>query len=252
MTTPPVFSPEAPAATLTQALPRSRTRAVLIDLDGTMVHTAPDIVEAVSRMLADFDQPPLPFDTVSSFIGKGVPNLVKRTLETAALDGRVDMDAALAVFDRHYRQTNGRFGHVYPHVAAGLRALARLGYRLACVTNKPEALAAPLLRMTGLAKDIEVLVAGDSIDSMKPAPQPLWHACRLLDADVKCSVLVGDSPVDVSAARAAGVPVFIVRYGYGGPDGATALQCDALIDSFAQLPDLLALRDERLNADAGS
>jgi len=91
MTTPPVFPPEA--LTLTQALPPSRTRAVLIDLDGTMVHTAPDIVEAVSRMLADFDQPPLPFDTVSSFIGKGVPNLVKRTLETAALDGRVDMDA---------------------------------------------------------------------------------------------------------------------------------------------------------------
>ncbi len=122
-----------------------------------MVHTAPDIVEAVSCMLADFDQPPLPFDTVSSFIGKGVPNLVKRTLETAALDGRVDMDAALAVFDRHYRQTNGRFSVMLIRTSPQVFAeLARLGYRLACVTNKPEALAAPLLRMTGLAQDIDV------------------------------------------------------------------------------------------------
>jgi phosphoglycolate phosphatase len=237
----PVFSPQA----------LTRTRAVLIDLDGTMVHTAPDIVEAVSRMLADFGQAPLPFDTVSSFIGKGVPNLVRRTLEAAALDRQVDMSEALAIFHRHYEQTNGNYGHVFAHVAAGLRELRRLGYRLACVTNKPEALAASLLLMTGLANDLDLLVAGDSIEHMKPDPEPLWHACRLLDVDVECSVLVGDSPVDVSAARAAGMPVFIVSYGYGGPDGPASLQCDAMIDSFAQLPALLASRDERLRADAG-
>ncbi|WP_027798113.1 phosphoglycolate phosphatase [Paraburkholderia dilworthii] len=232
--------------------PQARTRAVLIDLDGTMVHTAPDIVEAVSRMLADFGQAPLPFDTVSGFIGKGVPNLVRRTLEAAALSDQVEMSEALTVFHRHYEQTNGSFGHVFPHVAAGLRELRRLGYRLACVTNKPEALAAPLLLMTGLARDLDVLVAGDSIERMKPDPEPLWHACRLLGVDVECSVLVGDSPVDVSAARAARMPVFIVSYGYGGPDGAAALQSDALIDSLVQLPDLLASRDERLRAGASA
>jgi len=85
--------------------PQARTRAVLIDLDGTMVHTAPDIVEAASRMLADFGHAPLPFDTVSSFIGKGVPNLVRRTLEAAALDRQVDMSDGLATFHRHYEQT---------------------------------------------------------------------------------------------------------------------------------------------------
>ncbi|MGC2037129.1 HAD-IA family hydrolase, partial [Paraburkholderia caledonica] len=93
--------------------------------------------------------------------------------------------------------------------------------------------------MTGLADHLDLLVAGDSIERMKPDPEPLLHACRLLGVDVECSVLVGDSPVDVSAARAAGMPVFIVSYGYGGPDGPEALQCDALIDSFAKLPALL-------------
>ncbi|WP_051361553.1 phosphoglycolate phosphatase [Burkholderia sp. WSM2230] len=244
------MSMQPPGSPHEQGSVRSRTHAVLIDLDGTMVHTAPDIVEAASRMLADFGHAPLPFDTVSGFIGKGVPNLVRRTLEAATLDEQVNSEAALAVFHRHYEETNGRFGHVYPDVLAGLRELRRLGYRLACVTNKPEALAAPLLRMTGLASYLEVLVAGDSIDSMKPAPQPLWHACRLLGVKTECSVLLGDSPVDVCAARAAGMPVFIVSYGYGGPDGAAALQCAASIESFAQLPDLLAPRNERLSADA--
>jgi phosphoglycolate phosphatase len=230
---------------------RTQARGVLIDLDGTMVHTAPDIVEAVSRMLAAFGHAPLPFDTVTGFIGKGVPNLVRRTLEAAALDRRVDINEALAVFHRHYEQTNGRFGHVFPGVIKGVAELRRLGYRLACVTNKPEALAAPLLIMTGLAGYLDVLVAGDSIDSMKPDPQPLWHACRLLGMDAQCSVLIGDSAVDVSAARAAGVPAFIVRYGYGKPDGAAAWQCDAVIDSLEEMPGVLASREERLRADAG-
>ncbi|HEX7933316.1 MAG TPA: phosphoglycolate phosphatase [Paraburkholderia sp.] len=221
---------------------RTPTSAVLIDLDGTMVHTAPDIVEAVSRMLAELGEAPLPFDIVSGFIGKGVPNLVRRTLEAAALDRRVHASDALAIFNQHYEATNGRFGYVFEHVSTGLGELRQRGYRLACVTNKPAALAAPLLRMTELAGYFDALVAGDSIDSMKPAPEPLWHACRLLGAPVERSVLIGDSAVDVAAARAAGVPAFIVSYGYAGPGGAAALRGAALIDSFAQMPPLLKSR----------
>ena len=217
-----------------------RPKAVLVDLDGTMVDTAPDIVEAVSRMLEEFSTAPLPFATVSGFIGKGVPNLVRRSLAAAGLDRRVDAEQAHNVFHRHYAQTNGRLGRVFPHVAAGLGELQRLGYRLACVTNKPQELAARLLLTTALDRYLDVLVAGDSIASMKPAPEPLWHACRLLDVAPENSVLVGDSPVDVSAARAAGLPVFIVSYGYAGPDGPEALACDGLIDSLAAMPAILA------------
>lgn len=213
--------------------------AVLIDLDGTLVDSAPDIVEAANRMLAELGSPPLPFDTVAGFIGRGVPNLVRRVLETAQLAPRVDAAAAEALFHRHYAETNGRLGAVFPGVEAGLAALRREGYRLACVTNKPRALAAPLLALTGLAAYLEVLVAGDSIAQMKPHPEPLRHACRLLDVDPAQGVLVGDSPVDVAAARAAGMPVCLVRYGYAGPGGPTALGADALVDSIEALPALL-------------
>jgi len=214
-------------------------RAVLVDLDGTLVDTAHDIVAAANRMLAGLDRPALPFDTVAGFIGRGVPNLVRRVLESAGIAGRVEAARAEALFHRHYADVNGRLGPVFPGVAAGLAALRRAGYRLACVTNKPRALAAPLLAATGLAAHLEVLVGGDSIARMKPDPEPLWHACGLLDVDPAHSVLVGDSPVDVAAARAAGIAVCLVRYGYAGPGGAAALDADALIDSLEELPALL-------------
>ncbi|RDK11803.1 phosphoglycolate phosphatase [Cupriavidus lacunae] len=213
--------------------------AVLIDLDGTLVDSAPDIVEAANRMLADLGSPALPFGTVAGFIGRGVPNLVRRVVETAQLAPRVDAMDAEALFHRHYADTNGRLGSVFPGVEAGLEMLRRQGYRLACVTNKPRALAAPLLALTGLAAYLEVLVAGDSIAQMKPDPEPLRHACRLLEVESAHGVLVGDSAVDVAAARAAGIPVCLVRYGYAGPGGPAALGADALVDSLEALPALL-------------
>ncbi|MFC3107490.1 phosphoglycolate phosphatase [Undibacterium arcticum] len=215
-------------------------RAVLIDLDGTLVDTAPDIVEAASRMLQELGAPPLPVKTVSGFIGNGVPNLVRRVLEASAIKSAVQEHQALTLFYRHYRDTNGRFGQIFSGVRDGLTALQQAGYRLACVTNKPHAFTEPLLALTGLAAYFEVVVAGDSIAQMKPDPEPLLHACRQMQVDPALCVLVGDSEVDVAAARAARMPVYIVRYGYPGPDGYSGMQCDALIESFDELPALLA------------
>jgi phosphoglycolate phosphatase len=215
---------------------------ILIDLDGTMVDTAPDIVAAVRGMLEDLGAEPLPFDTAAGFIGNGVPTLVRRSLAAAGLAEQCDFEQALRVFERRYATTNGQLGQVFPGVSAGLHELWRRGYRSACVTNKPQALAAALLAKTGLADYLDVLVAGDTLNAMKPSPEPLWHACRLLEIDPARCALVGDSPVDIAAARAAGLPVFIVNYGYGGPDGIDASRCDALIDSFEALPAMLARR----------
>ncbi|MBP0595654.1 phosphoglycolate phosphatase [Paraburkholderia sp. LEh10] len=214
-------------------------QTVLIDLDGTLVDSAPDIVAAANQMLADLRTAPLPFDTVAGFIGKGVPNLVRRSLEASGIDGTADPAQAEALFHRHYARINGSLSRVFPGVVAGLDALRAQGYRLGCVTNKPESLAAQLLATTGLAAYLEVLIGGDTIAQMKPDPEPVRHACRLLGADVARSVLVGDSPVDVATARGAGIPVYIVRYGYAGPAGAEALDCDDLLDSLEDLPDIL-------------
>jgi phosphoglycolate phosphatase len=128
---------------------------------------------------------------------------------------------------------------VFPGVREGLQALRQAGYRLGCVTNKPSAPTAALLDIHALAPWFDVVVAGDSLAQMKPAPEPLLHACRALHTRPTRCVLVGDSHVDVAAARAARMPVLIVRYGYPGRDGHEAMQCEAFIDSLADLPAVL-------------
>ncbi|MEO8600835.1 MAG: phosphoglycolate phosphatase, partial [bacterium] len=171
-------------------------RAVLIDLDGTLVETAPDIVAAANRMLDELDAPALPFNTVRSFIGKGVPNLVRCILDVSGISGISDQQHAQDLFYQHYRDTNGHFGTVYPGVREGLTALKEAGFRLACVTNKPFEFAEMLLQIASLDGYFDILVGGDSIPQMKPAPEPLLHACRVLEASPKNSLMVGDSAVD--------------------------------------------------------
>jgi len=208
--------------------------AVLIDLDGTLVDTAPDIASAVNRMLHALGAPALALETVTGFIGNGVPTLVQRVL---AARGIAPSQHALTLFHRHYADTNGRDSRVFPGVVTGLSRLRDANYRLACVTNKPQAASDALLSSSGLAPYFDAVVGGDATPHMKPHAAPLLHACRMLDADPACSVLVGDSGVDVAAARAAGMPVFIVRYGYPGPDGHAAMHGATFIDSL----DLLSL-----------
>jgi phosphoglycolate phosphatase len=206
--------------------------AVLIDLDGTLVDTAPDIAGAVNRMLQTLGAPALALETVTGFIGNGVPTLLQRVL---AASGIAPSQHALTLFHRHYADTNGRDSRVFPGVVTGLSRLRDAGYRLACVTNKPQAATTTLLSSSGLAPYFDAVVGGDATPHMKPHAAPLLYACRLLDADPACSVMVGDSSVDVAAARAAGMPVFIVRYGYPGPGGHAAMQGAAFIDSLAHL-----------------
>lgn len=207
--------------------------AVLLDLDGTLVDSAPDIVAAVNAMLAELGAAPLPFATIVGFIGNGVPTLVERVLAARAITAA----HAEGVFHRQYDATNGRMSRVFPGVVEGLHGLRAAGYQLACVTNKPQAATATLLALTGLAPCFDAVVGGDTTPHLKPHAAPLLHACRLLHTDPLQAVLVGDSHVDVAAARAAGMPVYIVRYGYPGAgslDGAT------FIESLAALPALLA------------
>ncbi|PUA17495.1 phosphoglycolate phosphatase [Glaciimonas sp. PCH181] len=210
-------------------------RAILIDLDGTLVDTAPDIFAAVNRMLDDLDAGPLPFETVCSFIGKGVPNLVRRARDATGITDRFDSQYVEDLFHHHYRETNGHFGSVFTGVREGLTQLKEAGFRLGVVTNKPFELAESLLQIAGLDSYFDVVVGGDSLSTMKPAAEPLLHACDVLGASPARAFMVGDSAVDVDAARAAEMPVYIVRYGYPGPGGLDALKCDGLITSFMEL-----------------
>lgn len=215
-------------------------RAVLIDLDGTMVDSAPDIIEAANRMLLALGGPPMSAALVTSFIGNGVPTLVRRLLAASPTLADAAVGHAQSMFYRHYQDTNGRFSRLFPGVLAGLIALQQAGYRIACVTNKPMAYTEALLETFGLDRYLQAVVAGDSFAQMKPDPAPLLHACKLLGVPPRDAVMVGDSHVDVEAARAAGMTSYILRYGYPGAGGVAGLKADVLIDSLAELHGLLA------------
>jgi phosphoglycolate phosphatase len=215
-------------------------RAVLVDLDGTLVDSAPDLAVAANRMLAQLGAAPLPLATVRGFIGKGVANLVRQALAASGTLTQVAEAHALALFERHYTECNGRHSARYPGVLEGLSALAWLGYPLACVTNKPRTYTMALLDAMGLSACFGVVVCGDAGTALKPDPAPLLRACHQLGVQPALGIMVGDSEADAIAANRAGMPVYLVRYGYHGAAGLAALRCDGLIDSMTELPALLS------------
>ena len=208
-------------------------RAVMIDLDGTLLDTIPDLAAATNLMLESLGRAPLPLETVRTFVGKGIPRLVERAL-AGDIDGCVDeaaMARALSVFERFYTQVNGRHTTIYPGVREGLERFRAAGFLLACVTNKAGAFTAPLLERMELAPYFALTVAGDTLPRKKPDPLQLLHACEYFGVEPPQMLMVGDSVNDVQAARAAGCPVFCVPYGYNEGHAVQNLEVDAIVSA---------------------
>lgn len=222
--------PEATPVNVTFPLP---VRAVMIDLDGTLLDTVPDLAVAVNMMLAELDRPLLDGDLVRTLVGKGIPNLVRRCL-AGGLDGEPDprlFERALPVFERCYTDVNGKYTTIYPGVMDGLDALRAADFPLACITNKSERFTLPLLADKGLAGYFGVVVAGDTLPKKKPDPLPLIHACGTFGIQPHEMLMIGDSLNDAQAARAAGCPVFCVSYGYNEGKDVRSLDIDAIVPS---------------------
>lgn len=205
--------------------------AIAFDLDGTLVDTLPDLHESANRMLAGLGRPPAPEPLVRSYVGDGVDRLVKRLL-TGKADGEPEPDVfeqSAAAFRAHYAELLTRASRPYPEVLETLRALRAMGLKLACVTNKPERFTLPLLAGVGLAPWLDLTVSGDSLPRKKPDPLPLVHCAQVFAVPVSRLLMVGDSPADTGAARAAGCPVFCVPYGYRGSLEVHELDCDAIV-----------------------
>lgn len=200
-------------------------RAVLFDLDGTLLDTASEITRAANRMLASLGLAPRAEAEIRNFIGKGTATLVERCLDGDR--GRIDQ--ALGIFNAVYLEESGRGAKIYPGVIEGIEMLAADGLPLGCVTNKPEAFTGPLLRDTGLAKYFAVVVSGDSVARRKPDPMPFAHACAHLGIACENALVVGDSANDAIAARAAGCRVVCVPYGYREGQPVQSLECDAVL-----------------------
>lgn len=219
-----------------------RVEAIMCDLDGTLLHTVPDIALAVNAMLRGMGRASIDEAIVAGYVGQGVDVLLHRVLG-GSRDSRIDAEllgAARRAFDEAYARSNGLHATVYPGVVAGLAAFRALGLRLACVTNKPQHATDVLLAKSGLADAFACVLGGDALPQRKPQPQPLWHAAQCLGVVPQACVMLGDSANDAGAARAAGMPAVLVDYGYteGRPIGE--IDCDAVISRFTELADALA------------
>jgi phosphoglycolate phosphatase len=222
---------------------------VLFDLDGTLLDTVDAITAALNEALAEQQLGPLAAAQVREMIGRGGPMLIERAL--AQLDTPMDDAGRAALLERyflHYEQVEAsdeRGARVYPGVSDCLMELHRLGLQLAVVTNKQKQFAAGLLRRLGLSEWIQVVVGGDSCARRKPDPQPLQVACEAMQVETAHALMVGDSVNDVLAARAAGLLVLCVPYGYNEGSDPRALPCDAFVETLAELPPLLTGRRAR-------
>lgn len=218
-------------------------QAAIIDLDGTMVDTLGDFDAALNATLRELGRPAVARADIERMVGKGSMHLIRSALQHGGLDvAAADalLDAAWARYQAHYRTINGAHSAVYPGVAEGLAALRARGLPLACLTNKPLAFARELLQTKGLAGHFAQVFGGDSFARHKPDPLPLIKTCEALGTAPALTLMVGDSQNDGLAARAAGCPVVLVRYGYNHGEPIAQAPHDRLIDSLTELDALIA------------
>lgn len=216
-------------------------KAIMIDLDGTLLDTAGDLAIAANIMLQELGRAELPLATIQSYIGEGILNLVKRCLANS-FNSEPDsefLSQAMVIYEKEYAKNLCITTHPYPRVADGLIAMKEAGFQLACITNKSEAFTLPLLRTTKLLDYFDIVLSGDSLPKKKPDPMPLHHACKFFGILPNEMLLIGDSVNDTEAARAAGSYIFCVPYGYNEGRDVHELDCDAVISSIYEAVHLI-------------
>ena len=218
--------------------------SVTFDLDGTLLDTIADLAEGCRLMLEEVGEPPRSQAEVHSFVGKGMAVLVERCLTREPPPGAGQLDAAIEAFKRHYVAVNGKFARIYPGVIEGLQAWQASGLKMGVVTNKPALFTESLLDRMGMTAYFDVIVSGDTTAHKKPHPEPILHACRLLDVPPERNLHIGDSENDVLSARAAGSASFCVPYGYNEGKPVDSADCDALVsDLLAAYRQALTFKD---------
>jgi phosphoglycolate phosphatase len=208
-------------------------RAIIFDLDGTLVDSAEDLRAALNQLLGGLGLPPIEANEIKGMIGDGVLKMVERALVAAHGDPR-RKDALLPRFLEIYQANSANLTRCFPAVPETLDLLHSKGFRLAVVTNKPVLATNRILEALSLAEFFPVVVGGDSVQQRKPHPAPLLEAARRLGVDVSQSLMVGDNIHDVEAARAAGMRCVAVSYGYHHRP-PSEFNADQLIDHFGDL-----------------
>jgi phosphoglycolate phosphatase len=212
---------------------------IVFDLDGTLVDTAPDLVDTLNLIFAREGLAPVPFETARRIIGGGARAMIQRGL---AAEGRSvsppEIDRLLAAFIAHYADHIADRSRPFPSLEQALDRLTERGFRLAVCTNKLEWLAERLLQTLDLAPRFAAICGQDTFGLPKPNPEMLRRTVLRAGGIPEHAVMVGDSGTDIRTARAAGVPVVAVDFGYTEVPVAT-LEPDRIISSFQQLPAVL-------------
>lgn len=218
--------------------------SVTFDLDGTLLDTIADLAEGCRLMLEEVGAPPRSQAEVHSFVGKGMAVLVERCLTRELPPSPEQLQQAIASFQRHYAAVNGKFTRIYPGVLEGLKAWQGSGLKMGVVTNKPAMFTEILLDRMGLTGYFDVIVSGDTTAHKKPHPEPVLHACRLLNVRPERNLHIGDSKHDIHAAHAAGCIAYCVPYGYNEGEPVDSADCDALVsDLLAAYRQALTFQD---------
>ena len=208
---------------------------IMLDLDGTLVDSVPDLAIAVDQMLTQMDRPVAGEDKVRDWVGNGASMLVARALADSMhpdahhKEGEL-YEAAYLAFLKAYAESNGRYAQIYPGVEAALEKWSQQKVPLAVVTNKPMLFTKALLKSLRLSRYFHFVVGGDSLPQKKPDPAPLLHVIQQLDAEPEACWMVGDSINDVQAGRAAGCKVAAVSYGYNHGEDIADSGPDLLVD----------------------
>lgn len=219
-----------------------KPRMILIDLDGTLVDSVPDLAFCVDALMERLGRPPHGEAKVRTWVGNGVERLCRRAL-IGQLNGEpsdADFAKAYPIFLELYTANTSQRSRLFPGVRQGLDDLKTAGYLLGCVTNKAAQFTLPLLTDLGLKDDFSIIISGDDLAEKKPHPLPLLHAAQALGVSPAESLMLGDSKSDVMAARAAGFQIVCLSYGYNHGEDIRKEQPDAVIDSFLELEGLLS------------
>lgn len=215
---------------------RAPVDALLFDLDGTLLASAPDLAIAIDRMLGELALPAAGLERVSKWVGDGARQLVIEALQFArAGEDDALVERALEIYQHHYGQCLSHRSELFPGVREALQRWHEQGLRMACVTNKGARFTEPLIDHFLLRQWLPVVISGDTLAQRKPDPAPLLEACRQLGVGPQRAVMVGDSRNDVRAARAANMPVICVRHGYNHGRPIEDEAPDLIVSSFFDL-----------------
>jgi len=219
----------------------TQPKMILIDVDGTLVDSVPDLAFCVDAMMDRLGRVPHGESAVRNWVGNGVERLVRRALigQLVGEPDEADFERAYPIFLELYSENTSKRSVLYPGIREGLDYLKSEGYRLGCVTNKAAQFTEPLLRDLGVKDDFGIVVSGDTLPRKKPDPMPLLHAAKHFRIAPADALMIGDSVSDVKAARAAGFRIFCMSYGYNHGQDIHEANPDAVMDSLVEIKALL-------------